>query len=55
MAGIGYKVIPDPGQKNSNENKMYFDKYRNIFKFGGVLCLVYAVHQAIYIALGFFQ
>lgn len=53
MLGIGYKYIPDPGKRDSIKNKEHFDKYRKLFKTGGILSLVYVVLQTTYIALGY--
>ncbi len=43
MLGIGFKFFPDPGKKGSEKNEAHFNKYRNIFKIGGIFLLVYAL------------
>jgi hypothetical protein len=43
MLGIGYELIPDPGKKGSLKNKEHFDKYRKLFKRGGIATVIYLV------------
>ena len=47
MLGIGYQFLPDPGVSGSAANKEYFDKYRKLFKIGGVAGIIYVVFSVI--------
>ncbi|MCP4491658.1 MAG: hypothetical protein GY820_30785 [Gammaproteobacteria bacterium] len=55
MLGIGYSFLPNPGKKGSVKNEEHFNKHRKLFKVGGVLSMVYAALQSIYIVLGYVQ
>ena len=51
MLGLGYKLIPDPGKKDSKENESHFNKNRKIFKFGGILAITYVSLQTVSLLL----
>lgn len=51
MLGVGYKLIPDPGKKNSEKNKVYFNKYRGMLRIGGIVILAYVVLSILSIIL----
>ncbi len=55
MLGIGYRFFPDPGKKGSVKNEEHFNKYRKLFKVGGVLSAVFVALQSINIALQYVQ
>lgn len=43
MLGIGYQFFPDPGKRDSAANKAHFDKFRKLFKVGGIAGILYIV------------
>ena len=43
MIGIGYEIFPDPGKSGSAKNKEHFDKFRKLFKVGGIAGILYIV------------
>jgi len=42
MVGVGFKIIPDPGKKDSKKNTDFFERFRNFIKFFGICILIYA-------------
>ncbi|MEE4251858.1 MAG: hypothetical protein V2I38_14835 [Alcanivoracaceae bacterium] len=48
MLGIGYQFFPDPGRPDSVENKAHFDKFRKLFKVGGIAGILYIVLSLIH-------
>ena len=55
MLGIGYRFLPNPGKKGSFKNEEHLNRHRKLFKVGGVLAVLYAALQSIYIVLGYVQ
>ena len=43
MIGIGFKFIPDPGKKDSAKNEEHLNKFRSIFKIGGILIVAHVL------------
>ncbi|MBL6985375.1 MAG: hypothetical protein ISR74_07305 [Candidatus Thioglobus sp.] len=51
MLGLGFKLLPYPGKSGFEKNENHFDKNQKIFKYGGVLAVIYASLQAINLIL----
>ena len=49
LAGVGYKLIPDPGKKGSLKNKEHFDKSRTIFKYAGIGAITYSFILSVFL------
>ncbi|MES9901273.1 MAG: hypothetical protein ABW168_01160 [Sedimenticola sp.] len=41
MLGIGFRFLPDPGKNDSKKNEEHFNKFRGVFKIGGICTISY--------------